>query len=49
MTDDGSGWEIDLSFLGSGFRFRRITPGQYGRHRSLHHKDCEGRAWLSLG
>ena len=25
MTDDGSGWEIDLSFLGSGFRFRRIT------------------------
>ena len=25
MTDDTSGWEIDLSFLGSRFRFRRIT------------------------
>ena len=25
MTDDASGWEINLSLLGSGIRFRRIT------------------------
>ena len=27
MTDDPSGWEFELSFLGSRFRFRRITRG----------------------
>lgn len=25
MTDDSSGWEINLSLLGCGIRFRRIT------------------------
>ena len=34
---------------GQRFQIQTDYTGQYGRHRSLHHKDCEGRAWLSLG